>query len=588
MTDNTLYTPSNILSGVDISVTGEIQPLSEKTADGILQREFYFPASHGIEKPTNAYGMLCMPDGGKKYPLIMIIGNSRQSVDSEILNFFAKNGFAAFMYDYLGERKSAAKYTFYSPEKEYANIEKAGRKLQYVDTNARETAPFEWLLLANRAFLRALSFDGVDSANAGIMGIGLGANTAWMLSALCKEVKALCTVFSAGWYEYVDSFKYAAAKGAMPHIDEERERWIAGLSVQAYAKYIQIPLLYMSASNSRFTDMDRTYDTLTRVASKNIYAYIAPGRNRTVGREGANNAVLFFRKYLNGEDIQIEPYFSAEIKILQGSVPQNCEPGEEASKGGGNDIDNKISIKLSGLDESVKDFWIYYSLDQVNPGTRYFYKPQIPLIKGDCVTISPQVSGSEKLIVAYAVIEYKTGFVLSLAPNVLQRQPEGAPDNIRRNPVIYNSAMGTADFYEFYPYPPSYREILLKDAKKDIVILPGAGEIKGIVCKNGGIGTYKISVASFAAQEEESFKFDVYSQSAQKLYVYCLDKAGYTDEHWHFATVELLGGEMWQPLEIKKQNLKTAEGHPLKGWEDISMIGFYCEGELLINNLLWF
>ncbi|MDD4003420.1 MAG: hypothetical protein PHE12_04410, partial [Clostridia bacterium] len=106
------------------------------------------------------------------------------------------------------------------------------------------------------------------------------------------------------------------------------------------------------------------------------------------------------------------------------------------------------------------------------------------------------------------------------------------------------------------------------------------------ICSSS-LATYKVGAIGCKGFEDESFKFDIYSAFEQELTVYFLDKQGFETENYHFATVKLKGGSIWQPVEIKKQNLKTKDGIILKSWEDVIIAAFSAENEFLINNILW-
>lgn len=575
MVNNIMYTPSSIISGIDLRLSAEITILSEYTENGNKYRELYFPGREVAGKRTKAYGVFCCPESVKSAPLLLIIGNNAQSIDKELISYYAGHGFSVFMFDYLGETEDTAKHTFYPQEIEYANFAKAGRHLNYVDTNARETSCFEWLTLASYALSAALAMEEAEGEKAGVLGIGLGGNIAWMLSALDKRIAVSATVFSAGWFEYLGEYKYSAEKSAH-EMTEERERWIAGLSIQAYAKYISAPMMFISCSNNKMTDMDRAHDTLNRIPPEvEVFTYFAPRKGNVVGKAGGENTVLLFKKYLAGEDVFLPQKL---VGPEEGEQVKSCIVTSEEGVA-------KITLKLNV--ENVKSYRLYYSEGQVNPSARNWLEPEKYPPLAPEISIYPALKYTDKLLFVYANITYKNGFITStpLCVKDLSKIELNELPAQRRVPVIYNSSTGLDTFTVFFPKKPSYKEILLQEYQ--ISVKPGPGNISGITSNYKNAATYKISDSIYKGEEEESFKFDVYSQLPQRITVYFTDNAGTAGEHFHSYELSLLGGEMWQPVEVKKQNLKTADGQILKSWKDTGMVGFLTEEEALINNLIW-
>lgn len=567
MVNNILYTPSDILTDINLNLESDLTILSSTEKDGYIIREINFSGRDINGHRPRGYGMVCFSASKSKSQLLFILGNSKESISLDLLKYYALSGFTVFMLDYAGNDGKKEKFTVYPDSIKYANLSTAGRKLSYVDTNARETSGFEWIVLSIYALNAVLQLPEVDEdSGAGVLGIGLGANIAWMFAALDKRVKALCNAFSAGWYEYCGIYKYAN-ENVKVEFDDERARWVAGMSVQAYSKFIDIPVMYLSGSNNKFTDMDRSYDTMARVSENaEKYIYFAPSMTNILGIAGGENTKIFFNKHLNYQ--QTEKLNHAVISI--------------------NTLEEGIFINLKNIDDKIKSYKIYICEGQVNPSARYWKEPEsYAEIENGEVNIKFEPKTNCKMLFAFANVNYHNGMTLStnLAVKDIEKFNTKFDRPNRKSPVIYNSTFKQNCFVGCVPENPDYKQILMDEYL--VTINQGAGKISGVGVNNGGIATYKITSPIFKGEDEEFLKFDIYSPVSKEITVFCLDKAGTLEEHFHKCTIQVIGGEMWQPVEVKKQNFKTDDGQPLKSWQEISLICYYPAEGILINNLIW-
>lgn len=560
MTENIIYTPSNLFSDIDFELDSSPSVIKESEKDGVKIKEIYFSAREINGKRTRGYGMLAL-NSVNSSPLLVIIGDICHGIDEDYITSLAMQGFSVFSFDYSGEDDNKTKYTFYPKEIDYANFIRSGRHLNHADTDARSTCLFEWTTLSHYAVTAALSLIGED-VKAGIMGVGRGADIVWMLSSFDKRYSACCTVFSAGWDAYKNIYKYSD-DNSLKNFDEERERWLAAISAESYAKFISSPMLFLSSTNSVYTHIERAYDTISRIP-ENIPTHIcvSAGLCENVSGFCSKNIILFFNKYLKEDNITLPKKASAEIVN---------EDGIAKVKITAEDFDQIESVNVhcaEGKNAPQTRNWYTYNGEKSEDG--FFVK--IKINYGD-------------LIFAYANITYKNNFTQSTNISVKSGAELGfSIPQPRRSPVIYSGEMGTDSFVMFSPKTPSLKEVFLSN--ESVRMKKGTGCISGVTAQKG-LATYKISEKPYSGTEEESFKFDVHSPQPQELTIYFSDKAGTKRQHFHFCKIKLMGGNIWHPVEIKKQNLKTEEGHILKSWEDVSMVGFYAENEFLLNNILW-
>lgn len=557
MADKEIYTPSNLFSGINFGLDTETTVIREREREGVKLKEIYFSAREVGGKRPRGYGLLAQ--NGPSCSLLVIIGDLAHGIEEDLMLSFARRGYSVLMFDYTGEEKGKAKYTFYPQEIEYANLAKAGKHLSCAEPDARATCYYEWTALSHFALSSALSLLP-ENVKVGLLGVGRGANIVWMQASFDDRVSACCTVFSAGWDAYRNKHKYGD-DGTLGELDEERERWLAAISAEAYAKFVEAPMLYVTGSNSALTGMDRAFDTMARLPHpETALCCVVPRIAEHIGEAGRKNIELFFDKFLKGKDIEL---------------PKRPQAAVSAS-------DGKISMTVTCQKEDIHGVEVYISEGQLNPAARNWvgYKAEP---EGEGFAARHEVTVSEGKLFAYANVRYKSGFTLStklLAADVRELGLQVPP--FRRLPIIYDSDMGRDTFTIFSPKAPSLREVMFSDF--EIELKKGPGDILGVGCNIFRIATYKVGDRRFAAQGEESFKFDVYSPSEQELLVYAYDLQ---EGHYHMCKVKLLGGGIWHPVEVNLQSLKSADGKSLKSWEGVSMIGFAAEAEFYLNNMLW-
>ena len=222
---------------------------------------------------------------------------------------------------------------------------------------------------------------------------------------------------------------------------------------------------------------------------------------------------------------------------------------------------------------------VYYSEDEPLPEHRNWKEAK--QIEGEKYKFEAKLMPWCKKLYAYANATYAPGFTVSSVLHTCDIA-DSAPARCR-SALIYDSSMAFDSFTV-----SSRRGISLSDLFFEqfaLAISPGYGGIEGIRALSGNLTTYKIGDPSFSGRGEELFKFDAYSAQPQTLELIFYDRQ---EEARAFSCeIALLGGGMWQPVIISKEELKNEQGVPLKDWQDVYCVAFEANKELLINNLLW-
>ena len=121
-----------------------------------------------------------------------------------------------------------------------------------------------------------------------------------------------------------------------------------------------------------------------------------------------------------------------------------------------------------------------------------------------------------------------------------------------------------------------------------VYTVKGPMGITGVSNSVGGLATYKFSDYRYRGGEDNLLRFDIYSKVAQRLRVTFFEHKGMPSERRFEAEYNLLGGEIWQPIECRPSDFKTVDGYVMKDWTHITMGVFEgLQENIVLNNLIW-
>lgn len=523
--------------------------LKETVFEDYILSEYYFTGRQTEDGKSRIYAALARPvNEGKKFPAIIITGDFYQNIDFNELVGWAKGGYAALAVDYQGEAENKAKFTIYPKSIEYANIAKAGRHLDHCDTNARETCYYEWALCHRRAisFLQSLPF--VAGENIGIMGIRNGGSFLWQVIATDNRLSAAAMVFT-GW----DEWKKEA-------LDEERERWYAGVAPEAYAMFVQTPVLFMTATNDRVCNMDKVYNILARIPENvDTRLSLSPRLNNYIGFRQANTLKLWFKRNVKTKnDFLKPPIISSLLK------------------------DRKLYINtVADCSEEIKNVHIYYAYDSESPASRNWES-----VKTE-ETDQPEVFTSEigilencKNIVIFANILYKSGILIS--SNLISYTPdfEKLSPSVFRSRIVYNNQEGTSTFF-------SEQTNITVDYMRDdnpVKMIAGPGGIKGVTCTAGSLATYKIGDKRYIKGPDAIILCDISSAVPQEITVCIATDISSAQKLYKYKIS--LSAQNWQKIRLQSADFKY-NGKSLDNFAAAGLIYFETTEPIAVNNIIF-
>jgi len=551
--DYPIYTPVTLWQDFDCSSPLNVTEIKEYTENGIVYKEVYFSGRNIEGRSPRIYGVTAKKEGQENLPFIFIINDFSLSVDKSFLNYFAKAGFCAFMVDIGGENNNKdLKYTIYPESVSYANY-KNRQKVGEVLKSVKETCWYEWTATTRYGISYLKSLD--ENALIGVIGIRSGGNIAWMLAAIDDRIAASCSLFAAGWKINLSA-----------DLTADAQKWLAGVSTETYALKVKKPIMFLSASNDAFCHMDKAYDTLNRVPADIPLIFSFSSRLKGImGHRNSKDILLFFNKFLKNKDINLP-----KIPKLTSNVS-----------------DGKLILKLAAdTSEEIEDVHIYYAEGESNPEIRNWKNLKIEktfegVFQGECDFFS-----AKAFLYSFSKVSYKNGFTVS--SNMLSLNLESlnlSAVNKRKSQIIYNSQMGK-DTFTCYSFNEDAVNASMFLETPNVRVVLGPMDIYGITASYKALASYKISDPFYRGDKEKIFKFDVYSKEAQELKVCFIENIQGVEEIYS-ATVSLVGGPIWQPVEIRTIDLKTTGGITLKDWQKVSMFAFESSVSGVFNNILW-
>ena len=258
--------------------------------------------------------------------------------------------------------------------------------------------------------------------------------------------------------------------------------------------------------------------------------------------------------------------------FLKGKTPLYDAPKAEWSLESGN-----LYVKVK-LPENCVTGELYYARETENASCRNWEKAVLTEEEG-VWKAKLAVADPEKPVYAFCNAVFADGIVLtgdyiSVVPARL-----GEVKKLMPTKLLYNSAEGLKDFTTADPTACEMDLTL----EKPLRVSDGPFGVQGVTGRK--IGTFQLNDEKYLTQDDTLLMADIYSARKQKLTVSALVDRGEIEQKLYTATVDLLGGEMWQKVMLSLSDFKDGN-KSLKNWK-VNLLSFQAEEEISLNNLLF-
>lgn len=486
---------------------------------------------------------------------VLILPDSSDTVDRELLKFFVSHGYSALMVDYRGEWEGAENYTRYPENVAYANLKNCGDKKNYVDDSADKICWYEWVAVG--IFARKYICERTREENIAVMGLRDGGEIAWKLAAVRKFL-CLVPVCAAGWKAYAGISKYTAEE---PQMDEERYRFIAGVDSQAYASGVKCPVFMLCSVNDERFDYDRAHDTFSRINPEfigdSVTAYSMNG-NSYIASDCIDDLWMFLNKFLKRRHVFLPKPASVTVTADE----------------------NQNLIAAVNFDEAgiAEDFAVYLAEDCVDSALREWTLCRNASGRKNAFLLD--IYEKTSTVFVLASVKYTNGF--TSWSKIVVKKISGRFRNMQpKSAIMYSDRYGTDGFSVADHGTQALGGIILIDTDSRPCLVEKNG-VRGVYAQ-GGISTCRMNDPRYAPADGSVLKLDVFCDRDTTFNLTLSDIS--TGEKFVYA-VWIVGG-VWQTVIAESKNFKTANGIPLQNFLGQLRLNINCGTGFAVNNVMW-
>lgn len=557
----TILTPTAVWK--DFRVDGELTfEVAEEEKKGDLQiTKLYLSGRKVGEERVKIYGVLVRNMNVISAPAILSVQDLRSGADGFFAEQLAKEGYASFTVDVAGKCAGRERYTVYPSSLSCAEFNPEKFRDARIEGEITDTFWYEWGCVIKYAFAFLKNQRFVSTV--GLFGINGPATPLWYLMATEKEVACAVIIGNAGWRGYDGIYKYENT--AEPQFDEDKFKFLAAADPQAYARHVACPTYIISPTNSVKYELDRAYDTITRIG-EGFYSATdySVGARDGVAYDCYKSALVFLKKFLYGGTTALPAPVSVKAEIEDGEILAEVSPD------------------MQGLKKLV----LYAAEGEIKPQYRAWRTVETRVsAENGTFAFKYRPYGGSKMVSFFARATYANGFSRT-SPVVYKRFDENEIVSSQKFRILYSSRIHGAE-NSFYPAA----ENLLPPYGVETVPTAGVETGKGPmdmvgICCSRGLLTFKVNIEKYRPAEGMLLMMDVYGKT-ESLFTVKLVADFYDKKTEYCATVKVIGGDVWQNFKLEQNKFKTFEGMILKSYEKIQAIEFVSDGECVINNVLW-
>ena len=140
-----ILTPTSIWNNFDDSLALNAASLGVTESEGIEFEKVSFNGRMTSDGRVKIYGVFAKAKENPAKDTVLIIPDSADSIDFDVLKMFVDKGYSALMVDYRGEWDECENFTVYPEAVVYANTLKCGRRKEFCDESADKTSWYEWV-----------------------------------------------------------------------------------------------------------------------------------------------------------------------------------------------------------------------------------------------------------------------------------------------------------------------------------------------------------------------------------------------------------------------------------------------------------
>ncbi|MBO5285440.1 MAG: hypothetical protein J6B16_00930 [Clostridia bacterium] len=508
---------------------------------------------------SRGYSVVAMDIAGDNGKVMHAVGNAvAEAVNENVLSKAIASSVAKNLSTTPNEvEREYSPYTIYPESLSYAKYLNAKNNLLGVGLNANESPYYQWC--ANARYVIGYLKNVEKISKIGVIALKDAVTIGFHLAST-ERLDAFVSLYGCGW-QLPNGYKYSPKLRS--DYSAEEHRVLAGIEAQSYASYVTCPTLMHVATNYPYSDFDRAYDTYLGIKDE-VYSVI----NYTVGTgayltySSFRDCELFFNKFLKGRDVYIPQNIDLEVDIENGKIRLQVTA----------DVDALEFIEVYASDgvvepeyrcwKRIKDF----RLSETDNGRYTFnYSP----VKDNGIALF------------FAKAQYRNGFKIS-SQVVAKRYQNNEVECRPQFNVIYSSRdYAKNGIFEAINTNVDV-SLCMKTQPEVLKEIRGPLGILGLPATRG-LTTFNVLKPSFDAM----LVMDVFTETDLDVKVELISDQYTAKEMHYFAVVKVVGGNIWNKVQIEKSRFKTIEGFHLKSYDNVKSIKILGDGNFAINNILW-
>lgn len=552
---NNILTPVSLWSEFDDNLPLEAQTVETKKLDNCSVDFINFSGRDTGEGRVRIAAAFAYGEDTKE--TLLLLPDSTQTIDFEVMKFFVAGGYSVLMVDYRGVWEGCDFHTVYPANIEYANAANCGKRKTRVEDTAAKTSWYEWVGVG--LYARKYLIERTQSENIAVVGFRDGGEIGWKLCA-ARQFSCLIPVCAAGWKAYDGISKY------MPEepMSNGKYLFIAGIDSQAYAPYVKCPVLMVCTTKDKRFDYDRAHDTFARINAdflKDSAICYSVRTGEYISEGNCRNMFMFLDRNLKSRQIFLPK--SPEISV------------------GADEEENLVANVAFDAQGTMEKCELFLAEENINSATRDFIKCRPQTI----ATPSEQkffvdINERTTTIFLLAAVRYSNGFIAWSKLTV--KKLSGKFKNMQKhNRVTYLNSYDPEGFFVADTLPCSIGGIIFKDND----LLPALVKKKSVIGLYSpyGLSTYRTNNVAFMPSAGSMLSFDVYADVAQKITVSIRNLL--TGEEFS-AAFNLVEG-VWQKIIAESKSFKNANGMSLPVFGGDTCLLISCPEPYAINNIIW-
>ena len=261
----------------------EIEVMKRWAEHGSIFTEFTFTGMTHEGSKVRVYAISGVPEGKDHLPGILHIHGGGQTVNPQWLRFWNDRGYAALTFNWGGAWPNREKFTDWGKLTQ-GNHRDAGAMAMATEPSVRASSWYLWTRISRRA----LHLPGATAGRGPRPSRDLRRLDGWHHRLAAggdgsSGQGGMCHLRS--WLEHLPR------RGGLPRSESGGRRtklWRNTMESESYARLVKCPVLFLDATNDQHGNMDRSFQTLSRVPTEVRWAFTPRYRHHIAAEQGAD------------------------------------------------------------------------------------------------------------------------------------------------------------------------------------------------------------------------------------------------------------------------------------------------------------